>query len=385
MKILQVVSFFSPMRGGGIIAVAYQLSRALAQRGHEVTIYTSDFAIDQEYIDSLRGVKVHTFHSYLSLGGRPLLMPGIVGMARNELKDFDVIHMHGYRGFHYIVLHHYARKYGIPYIVDAHGATARNLHGPFRHIVDIVFGNRILKDASKVVAETEPGTCEYLDSGVSQDRIAILYPHFPVEDFSSLPPPRRFREKYNVDDKSIIMFLGRIAWIKGLDFLLASFCELSRQRDGVVLAIVGSDDGYKATLQRMISKLNLSDKVLFTGYLDGEEKKSALQDAAMLVQPSVYEQGLPKPCIEATLCGTPFVITKGTGAAEIARQMDAGYLVEYGNKDKLKDMMQYILGNPGDAAINVEKAKKYIITNLSLEKGIEEYQELYASCISRTG
>jgi len=385
MKILQVVSFFSPMRGGGIVAVTYQLSRALAQCGHEVTIYTSDFALDQKYIDSLRGVKVHTFHSYFSLGGRPLFMPGIVGMARRELRDFDVIHMHGYRGFHYMVLRHYARKYGIPYIVDAHGAAAMNSAGIFRKMIDICFGRRILKDAARVIAETGPGTREYLDAGVSRDRISVLYPHFPVEDFGTLPPPLRFKQRHNIADKSVIMFMGRIAGIKGIDFLLASFYELTRQGDGVVLAVAGSDDGYKDTLHKMIKDLNLSDKVIFTGYLDGDEKLSALQDASMLVLPSVYEQGLPRPCIEATLCGTPFVVTKGTGAAEIARQMGAGYLVEYGNRDELKSMMQYILGNPGEAAINVEQAKVYVKANLSLEKGIQEYQKLYASCINGAG
>ncbi len=384
MKILQVVSFFSPMRGGGIVAVAYQLSRALAQRGHEVTIYTSDFALDRGYIDSLGGVKVRTFHSYLSLCGRPLFMPGIVGAARKELMDFDIVHMHGYRGFHYLVLRHYARKYGIPYIVDAHGATARNSYGMFRHIVDMCFGRWILKDATKVIAETEQGTREYVDAGISQDRIAILYPNFPVEDFGSLPPAQCFKERYNVGDKSVIMFMGRIAGVKGIDFLLSSFRELTRQRDAVVLTIVGADDGYRANLQKMIGELNLSDKVIFTGYLDGEEKLAALQDASMLVLPSVYEQGLPKPCIEATLCGTPFVITKDTGAAVIASQMGAGYQVEYGNRDELKDMMQYILGNRDEAAINVEKAKKYIMANLSLEKGIEDYENLYYTCVNHT-
>src|SRR4030042_2399244 len=153
MKILQVVSFFSPTRGGGIIAVVYQLSRALTQCGHEVTIYTSDFELDQEYINSLQGVRVYPFRSYLSLGGRPLLMPGIIKAARKELKDFDIIHAHGHRGFPFIVLHHYARKYGIPYIVDAHGATTGKSEGRFRRLVDILFGNRILRDATRVIAE----------------------------------------------------------------------------------------------------------------------------------------------------------------------------------------------------------------------------------------
>ena len=53
MKILHIFDFFSP-HGGGTVDLLYKLSRALAQREHEVAIYTSDFKLDQEYIDSLR-------------------------------------------------------------------------------------------------------------------------------------------------------------------------------------------------------------------------------------------------------------------------------------------------------------------------------------------
>ena len=68
----------------------------------------------------------------------------------------------------------------------------------------------------------------------------------------------------------------------------------------------------------------------------------------------------------------------------MANQMNAGYLVEYGNKDELGDMMRYILDNPDEVADNSQKAKNYIIANLSLQKGIEEYEKLYATCLEQT-
>lgn len=112
MKILQVVSSFSPIRGGGVIAVGYQLSKALAQRGHAVTIYTTDFELDQEYINSLPGVKVYPFHIWVRLDGL-LLTPGMIIEAKRKLKDFDIIHTHECRSFLNIVLHLYAQKYNL--------------------------------------------------------------------------------------------------------------------------------------------------------------------------------------------------------------------------------------------------------------------------------
>ena len=101
----------------------------------------------------------------------------------------------------------------------------------------------------------------------------LFSPPFSVEEFAQLPPHGQFRHKYKIENKHIITFLGRIHPIKGLDFLVESFYELTRSRDDVILAIVGSDDGYRSNLKKQVSKLALVDKVLFTGFLGGEERK----------------------------------------------------------------------------------------------------------------
>ncbi|GAG13211.1 unnamed protein product, partial [marine sediment metagenome] len=128
MRILQTVDFFSVQHGGGTVDLMYKLSRTLAQRGHEVEIYAGDFELDQKYIDSLPEVKVRTFHSWLSLPGVHF-MPGIIGETRSRLKEFDIIHLHCLRSFQNAVIRHYAKKYGVPYIVDAHGSTPRKAAG----------------------------------------------------------------------------------------------------------------------------------------------------------------------------------------------------------------------------------------------------------------
>ena len=57
--------------------------------------------------------------------------------------------------------------------------------------------------------------------------------------------------------------------------------------------------------------------------------------------------------------------------------------MEYGNNNELKDMMQHILDNPAEAASKTRKAREYVKANLSLEEGIEKYQELYEELSSR--
>jgi glycosyltransferase involved in cell wall biosynthesis len=176
------------------------------------------------------------------------------------------------------------------------------------------------------------------------------------------------------------MFLGRIHFIKGIDFLVESFHELTRERNDIILVIVGPDDGYKSNLEELIDKLNLSEKILFTGNLTGKDKLSALVDANVVVQTSRYEQGAWVP-FEAILCNTPIIVSSNSGAGEDVRKIDAGYLVEWGDKRELKDMIQYVLDNPTQAASKTRKAKEYIKANLSLNKKIEEYEKLYRECI----
>jgi len=381
MKVLHVFDLFSLAHGGGSVDVLYRLSRALARKGHEVVIYTTDFELDQGYIDSLPEVKVYPFHSWSSLA-EFYFTPGMIGEVKRKLKDFDVVHLHCYRSFQNIVIHHYAQKYSIPYMVDARGSTPRTAGGKrglkwlLRWLFDVIFGCRILRDAGKCIGETEIGVNEYKELGVEQDRIVLLSPPFDTEDFSLLPPSGRFRSKFDIKEKHIIMFLGRIHWIKGIDFLVESFHQLAQSRNDVILVIVGSDDGYKSTLDRLIASLDLSDKVLFTGFLGGEEKLSALVDADVLIQTSRYEQGAWAP-FEAILCNTPIIVSSNSGAGEDVKKIDAGYLVEYGNKNELRDTIQYILDNPAEAQSKTKRARDYIEANLSLSKRVEDYERLY--------
>ena len=395
MKIIQIVGGFVPAQFGGTKALCYDLSRELTRRGHEVTVYTTDADIGSRLTDvhgvkNIDGIEVCYFRNLSNLMAHKYKIVLPLGMSltvRREISNNDVIHLHVFRSFQNIVMHHYATKYNIPYILDAHGSTPR-IHGGrgakwlFRWLFDVAFGYRILRDASKVVAETEVGVNEYKEFGINQDKIVLITPPFPLEEFSQLPPPGRFRSKYDIKDKQILLFLGRIHWIKGLDFLVESFYELTKSRSKAILVIVGPNDGYKPTLDKLINNLDLSEKVLYTGFLGGEEKLSALVDADVVLQTSIYEQGAWAP-FEAVLCNTPIIVSSNSGAGEDVKRIDAGYLVEYGNKNELRDMMQYVLDNPAEAQIKTKKAKNYIETNLSMAKGIEKYEKLYKKVIER--
>jgi len=380
MKVLQLFDFFSPS-GGGTVDLVAKISRALAERGHEVTLYTSDYDHDPAYLTAISGVRVELFHCVFSFG-QFYYQPGMVKAVREHLAEFDVVHMHCLRSYQNIIVRRYARKYGVPYLLDTHGSLPRRVPGEagwkpgIRCLFDLAFGNAILRDAATVVAETQLGVSEYRDFGVEDERIVLLPPPFDTAAFADLPAPGGFRARYDLTGKKLVMFLGRLHYIKGLDFLAAGFAELAAARDDVTLVLAGNDDGYRAELERQVAALGMADRVLFTGFIGGQDKLEALVDADVVVQTSRYEQGAWAP-FEAVLCGTPIVVSDNSGAGEDVKRIDAGYLAAFGDTTDLAAKIGYVLDNPGEAKAKTLRAKEYIATQMTMSKGIERYEQLY--------
>lgn len=199
MKILQVVPFFTPARGGSVV-VPYNLSKHLAERGHEVTIITTDFEFDKEYIKSLTGVRVVPFHCIANIRGF-LISPSMKKWLKKEIGNFDVVHMHNFRPYQNIIVHHYAQKYNIPYVLQAHGSVLPFFQKQgFKKIFDMFFGYRILRDASKVTAVSKAEIEQYKQMDISEDKIVTVPNGMDIEAFKELPTYGKFREKYDIKE-----------------------------------------------------------------------------------------------------------------------------------------------------------------------------------------
>ncbi len=380
MRILHPYLVFSVSAGGGTTDLLYKLARAQAQRGHDVTIYTGDHRLDPGLIRSIPDVRVRVFRSYLNPSF--CLMPGLIHTVRQELQRFDVIHLHVYRTFQNIVLHRYATRYRVPYVLDAHGSLDRFVRKrQVKAGYDWLFGRRIIKDATRLIGETEMGVREYAAWGGDPARVVRISPPFPLEDFAGLPEPGAFRRRFNLNGYKLVMFLGRIHWIKGIDLLAEAFALLAQRRADATLVIVGPDDGYRGNLEALIDQLGIRDRVLFTGFQSGRDKLEALVDADVVVQTSRYEQGAWAP-IEAVLCGTPIIVSDNSGAGEDVRRMDAGYLVKFGDPEDLRGRIEQVLTHPEEGRAKAQAAKRYVEENLSMARCVDQYERLYEDCRS---
>lgn len=320
MKILQVVPYFPPAYAfGGPVEVASQVSRELLKRGHDVVVYTTDAKdpnsrLNVESVRIVDGIKVHYMRNLSMMPvkkSKLFITPELISTLKEEVKKFDLIHLHEYRTFQNLIVHHYARKHGVPYVLHAHGSLPRHYgKEELKWIYDVLFGYRLLRDAAKVIALSEVESQQYGSMGVPDEKIAVIPNGIDLSEYAVLPPRGSFKRKFGIPDrKKIVLYLGRIHKTKGVDLLVKAYAYIIKEMkcSDALLVIAGPNDGYLSEVRSLVTSLGISDSVLFTGFISSEDKLSALVDANVFVTPSFY--GFPITFLEACATGTPIVTT----------------------------------------------------------------------------
>jgi len=321
MRILHVVPTFYPcLAAGGVVNAVYQLSKKQAEKGNDVAVFTTDSCkepmnLKNRYGVDIDGVKTYYFKNLSNFIKNKLTIDTPYSLPfklRSEIKKYDIVHIHEHRHSLAIATSHYAIKNNIPYVLQAHGSVL-----PFfqkermKEIFDKIWGFKILHNASKVFALTDIEKKQYLKMGVEEKNIEIVPLGIDLREYSKLPKKGNFRKKYDINrDEKLLLFIGRIHKIKGLDLLIESFNLLSKDIENLNLAIVGPDDGFLDDLKKFIKEKNINKrKIIITGSLYGENKKEAIVDSDIFIMPSKYES-FTTSGLEAMACGKPIVLTE---------------------------------------------------------------------------
>ena len=396
MKILHVAHFFYPcLSAGGVVNASYQIASKQSE-DNDVKVISSDSCKERlkfpngRYDVDVDGIKVDYFRN-LSNGFKlktmldtPLAAPFKI---RNDIKGYDIIHIHEHRQTLAIFASYFARKNNIPYVVQAHGSVL-----PFfqkeglKNIFDKVFGFKILHNASCVFALTEVEKEQYLKMGVDEDKIEIVPLGINLDEYENLPDYGKFRSKFNIgENDKLILFVGRIHEIKGLGLLIDSFNDLINQHNenhsledisssSIKLAIVGPDDGYLVKLEDKIKEYSLEDNVIITGPLYKEEKQEALVDCDLFVMPSKYES-FTTSGLEAMACSKPLVLTKNN---HIHDWVDGNVgLACDDNKDSLREAIEKVLFDEDLSLIFARNGQKRIKEKYNWDIINDQILEIY--------
>ena len=382
MRILQVSPYFSP-RLGGPAQVVYQISRELSERGHSVTVLAGDYRIKEAAFPNETFSTV-LLPSVISRWGF-YFTPGMIGWCQRHIGEFDIIHLHEARTFQNIIIHWFAGRSKIPYVLSAHGTLPLIVQRQFLKTAFDRFAGRSILDLARYLVAVSPfETEQYCQAGIDVRRIRVIYNGLNLDEYTNLPARGTFRNTIPELDQNtrIILFVGRLHKIKGINFLIEALPQLQANPGKVLLVIVGPDDGEKANLQALTNELHLQKNVWFAGPLYGQDKLAAMLDADVLVSPSYYEIFGLVP-FEALMCGTPVIVTEDSGMGQIIRDAEAGYHAPYGNAQALAESLQQVLSNPEEAKRKVEAGQRFIQDHLDWKNSVGELESLYQQCLPK--
>jgi D-inositol-3-phosphate glycosyltransferase len=376
---------------GGMQAYVRQLSQELGRRGVLVDVFTRRSDPDLPTI-VVFGEGARVIH--LDAGpAAPVekaalydLLPEFVGnldrFRRAEGRDYRLIHSHYWlSGWVGTIL---ARRWAVPHLTMFHTLARlknRALHGtePDDRI-DVE--TRVIARVDRVIAATEHERQALVELyGARRERVAVIPCGVDLERFR--PVDRAAARARLGLCGDVLLFVGRIDPIKGLDVLVRAV-GLLRDRPDLTLVVAGGP-GDEAELERvrgLIETLGLRDKVQLRGAVPQEELPDYYSAASVCVVPSHYESfGLA--AIEALACGTPVVASHVGGLPTVVRDGENGLLVRWRWPEAFAAAIARVLDDPSFAASLAGRARESVLRfgwGRVAEAVLEQYRQVEAAC-----
>ncbi len=244
-------------------------------------------------------------------------------LARDE--EFDVIHAHDWMTYPAAV--GVALISGKPLVVHIH-STEFDRSG--EHVNQMVYDieRQGMQRADKVIAVSHLTRGIVISRyGVPGDKVEVVYNGVERNGNWSVAPINIHR------DEKIVLFLGRITMQKGPEYFLAAAKKVLEVMDNVKFVMAGSGDMMHRSVE-LAAQLGIGHKVLFTGFLRGDDVQRIFKMADLYVMPSVSEPFGIAP-LEALDNDVPVIICKQSGVSEVlphALKVDFWDVNEMANK-----------------------------------------------------
>lgn len=274
----------------------------------------------------------------LALGTRPAGMKGLVyqlfyfaeaAVLADHLKRQNVRHLHNHIATATCTVAMLTSKIsGIPF--------SFTIHGP-----DIFFEPKHWRIDAKIrearfvacISDFCRSQCMIFSDQSHWDKLEIIHCGIDPQKYQT----QNTRSKLGPH----LVFVGRLAGVKGVPVLLESLAELVQEIPELRVALIG-DGPERADLERRARDLGLAEVVTFAGYRSQAEVALTLAEADMLVLPS-FAEGVPVTLMEAMASGLPVLATRVGGISELVEDGISGFLVPPGNVEALTARLRNLL------------------------------------------
>lgn len=373
---------------GGMSVYIRELCKELGRRGHIVDVFTRTHEpIHDQIIEFGQNARLIHFkagdeedmnrlkiYPYLSEFSRQ-----VDKFSRQNGYHYDLIHSHYWLSG--LVGRQLQQWWDIPHVTMFHtlGAVKNAVDTGIREPeVRIKSEKEIIKDCHRIIAPTgrekdylinyynaSPETISIIPCGVNLDIFRIIEKEIA-------------RNSLGFNGEGIILFVGRIVPIKGIDKLLMALNHLENI-ERLRLLVIGGDKNCQDEvnrLRRLSKSLKIESSVTFMGLVEQEKLPYFYSAADICVFPSHYESfGLV--ALESLACGTPVVATDVGGIRSVVRDGETGYIVLDNVPQLLAEKITLALSTPRaktDASCSIrESVFKFSWSNIA-EATLQEYQ-----------
>jgi glycosyltransferase involved in cell wall biosynthesis len=382
MRILHIIPSYLPaVRYGGPIFAVHSLCKAMAARGHEVQVFTTNIdgprnsPVPIGVFVNLEGVRIRYFSCPLLR--RLYWAPALGRSLKSEIGNFDASHLHSVFLWPTWVAARAARKAGVPYVLSPRGMLVRDLIARRSRLAKSAWIQTIersnLKQAAAVHLTSQLEAAELQRFGWRLPRLAVI-PNGVDE-----PPSWNGQIATDVEaiaaEQPLVLFLGRLSWKKGLDRLLRAFACTKAGK----LAIVGTDDeGLAPQLVKLAGDLRIADRVrILSRTIIGSEKERLFAAARVFVLTS-YSENFGNTVLEAMRRRVPVIVTPEVGAADIVRESEGG-LVVAGDPVPLGAAISQLSSDADLARSMGEAGQRHAIGHYSWTSIAARMEDLYES------
>jgi glycosyltransferase involved in cell wall biosynthesis len=341
MKIAEISSTFPPyMAGTG--NVCFHNSVELANLGHEIDVYTSNYPkVPYKYPDK---INVRRLRFLFRIGNAPFL-PQLA-----MLKKYDVIHLHYpfFFGAEFLYLNSILRN--SKYVLTYHNDVISNgFLGLFFKIHKYTLMKLILRKAEKIfVTSVDYSKNSFLSEILAKDpdKIFELPNGVDIEKYNPNNDGSIIRKRLNIEGKKIILFVGALDkphFFKGVDILLESFKRINNSNYHLV--IVGDGD-LKLNYIEKASRMGISSQVTFSGRVSEDDLPLFYATSDVTVLPSTtMGEAFGLVLVEAMATGKPVIASNLPGVRSVVDDGKNGFLAIPGDSEDLASKIQIILSN----------------------------------------
>ncbi len=388
MKILNITKYFYP-KYGGIETRNFEVSRYLSQNGFEIYVSTSKHAQNLDDFEVYEGINIRR-HKILFKAFNDVFYPGII---KDIFRlDFDLVHVDLPDPVNSIFAFFASVIKNKPLIITYHADIEKEELEKFPTSMILKAYNIILKFilqrakkifvTSKDYAKSSKNLRNFKFEDESKDGKLVLSPNFierdelNIENYGEI---EKIKKNLGLENKKIILFVGRLVQYKGVEYLLKSFKEIEKNFNDVVLLIIG-DGPLRNHLENIVKNENIKN-VQFLGKVKELKYYYALCD--IFVLPSITRQeAFGLVLIEAMYFGKPCITTNiESGMKYVVDYGNAGILVKEKNTEELKDAIENLIVNENLRKEIGKKAIKRVLEKFTSMVVLEKFEKEIKSII----